>query len=41
VDACWASKRAAIRESERPAAEAAFEQARATYRRVLAESDVD
>lgn len=41
VDACWSSKHEAIREAERPAAEAAYEEARAVYRRVLAESDVE
>jgi hypothetical protein len=41
VDACWRSKRDAIRESERPEAEAAYEAARAVYRRRIEESPVD
>lgn len=41
VEACWRAKRDAIRESERPAAEAAYEEARRAYRRVLAECDLE
>ncbi len=41
VDVCWEHKQAAIRESERPAAEKAFEAARQTYRKILSESLAD
>src|SRR5262245_35384515 len=38
VDRCWESKSPAIRESEREAARAAYDHARAAYRQVLAEA---
>jgi hypothetical protein len=38
VDRCWQQKRGAIREKERPEAEAAFERAREAYRKIAAES---
>lgn len=38
VDRCWESKREAIRETERAAAEAAYELARAAYRQIEQES---
>ena len=38
VDVCWNSKKNAIRESERPAAKKAYDEAAAVYRRILAES---
>jgi hypothetical protein len=38
VDRCWESKMPAIRESERDAARAAYDHARAAYRRILDES---
>jgi hypothetical protein len=38
VDRCWESKSPAIRESERDAARAAYDHARAAYRRILAQS---
>ena len=38
VDVCWKSKVEAIREDERPAAQAAYEHAREAYRRILQES---
>ena len=41
VDVCWEHKQGAIRESERPAAEQAFESARQAYRKILAESLAD
>ena len=41
VDVCWEHKQGAIRESERPAAEQAFEAARQAYRKILAESLAD
>ncbi|MDX1963816.1 MAG: CehA/McbA family metallohydrolase [Pirellulales bacterium] len=37
VDVCWRAKQGQIRESERPAARAAYDQARAYYEKVLAE----
>ena len=37
VDRCWESKSPLIRESEREAARAAYDHARATYRQILAE----
>jgi hypothetical protein len=41
VDQCWKSKKRAIRKSERPAALAAYDHARAVYRRILDESHDD
>jgi len=41
VDRCWASKSPQIRDSERPAAEAAFEVAREAYRKIRNESTTD
>ena len=41
VDVCWNSKQGRIRPREREAASQAYEQARQTYRRILAESDID
>jgi hypothetical protein len=41
VDRCWAAKRDAIRDSERPAAEAAFDVAREAYRRIREESTAE
>jgi hypothetical protein len=49
VDACWeqkapageANKNKGIRENERPAAKAAFDEARDAYRRILEESAAD
>ena len=41
VDRCWAQKSPTIRPAERPAAQAAYDAARATYRKILAESAVD
>jgi hypothetical protein len=41
VDQCWSQKEKAIRASERAEARAAFDDARAAYRKILAESDVD
>jgi hypothetical protein len=41
VDRCWESKAPAIRESERAAAQEAYDQARDVYRQVLAESHED
>jgi hypothetical protein len=41
VDACWASKAAKIRETERPAAAEAYEVARQAYRKILAEAAAD
>jgi hypothetical protein len=38
VDRCWEQKVKAIREKERPEAEAAYEHARQEYRKILAES---
>ena len=38
VDVCWASKSPKIRDSERPAAAAAYEVARQAYRKILAEA---
>ncbi|MFO0788011.1 MAG: CehA/McbA family metallohydrolase [Pirellulales bacterium] len=38
VDQCWKAKQAKIRDTERPAAEEAYEQARGAYRKILAES---
>ena len=38
VDQCWSQKAPKIAERERAAAEAAYEHARATYRRILAET---
>jgi hypothetical protein len=38
VDVCWAAKAPKIRESEKPAAEAAYETARHAYRKILAEA---
>jgi hypothetical protein len=37
VDRCWKQKQKAIREKERPEAEAAFERARAAYKKIEAE----
>lgn len=39
VDVCWRSKRNQIRKSERQAAEAAYEQARVVYDKIIAESN--
>lgn len=39
VDVCWKAKERAIRESERPAARAAFDVARTAYATILAESE--
>ncbi|HVG39113.1 MAG TPA: CehA/McbA family metallohydrolase, partial [Pyrinomonadaceae bacterium] len=41
VDQCWTQKARQISVKERAEAERAYEQARAVYRRILAESDVD
>ena len=41
VDQCWESKSPQIRESERAAARAAYDHARAAYRRILAEARAD
>jgi hypothetical protein len=41
VDRCWESKSPAIRESEREAAQAAYDKARDVYRQILAESHDD
>ncbi|HUY89046.1 MAG TPA: CehA/McbA family metallohydrolase [Pirellulales bacterium] len=41
VDVCWEHKQRAIRDSERPAAERAFEESRQAYRKILAESPAD
>jgi hypothetical protein len=41
VDRCWESKSPAIRESEREAAQAAYDKARDVYRQILAESQDD
>ncbi len=41
VDQCWLQKAPQISARERPAAERAYEAARQTYRRIIAESDVD
>jgi hypothetical protein len=38
VDVCWNSKKEQIRSQERPAAEAAYQQARDTYRQILQQS---
>jgi hypothetical protein len=38
VDVCWNSKQRAIRESERPAAKAAYDKAREIYVKIAAES---
>lgn len=38
VDVCWNQKKGNIRESEREAAQKAYDQARETYRRVMAEA---
>jgi hypothetical protein len=37
IDKCWANKAPRIRAAERPAAEKAYEEARAAYRKILAE----
>lgn len=41
VDQCWKMKAPAIREAERPAAEAAYDHARAAYDAILAEAHPD
>jgi hypothetical protein len=41
VDKCWTEKKKFIAPAEMPDAEAAYEHARQTYRRLLAETDVD
>jgi hypothetical protein len=41
VDVCWDSKKNAIRESEREAAKAAYDAAKKSYERILAESAAD
>ncbi len=41
VDRCWDSKESRTREAERPAAKAAYDVARAAYRRILRESEAD
>jgi hypothetical protein len=41
VDQCWLQKAPQISARERPEAERAYEAARQTYRRIIAESDVD
>ena len=41
VDRCWESKSPAIRASEREAARAAYDHARASYRQILAEANDD
>jgi len=41
VDTCWNSKQGRIRENERPAARKAYDQAKAIYRRILAECVTD
>lgn len=41
VDVCWKEKEGRIRESERPAAAAAFDTARKAYTKILAESVTD
>jgi len=41
VDQCWKSKKGQIRQKERPEAEAAYDQAREAYQRILEESSAD
>jgi hypothetical protein len=41
IDQCWSQKVRNIRESERPEAKQAYDQAKAIYRKILAESQVD
>ena len=41
VDKCWEQKKPHIRKDEQPAAEEAFEQARAAYRKILEETTKD
>lgn len=41
VDQCWSKKEPAIRASEKEAAKAAYDAARAAYRRILAEAEAD
>ncbi|HYO64202.1 MAG TPA: CehA/McbA family metallohydrolase, partial [Pyrinomonadaceae bacterium] len=41
VDQCWSQKSPQISPRERPEAERAYERARETYRRIIAESDVE
>ncbi len=41
VDQCWKQKKRAIRKEEQAAAEKAFEQARAAYKKILAETTQD
>ena len=41
VDQCWSQKSPKISERERPAAARAYEHARETYRRILAESEIE
>ena len=41
VEACWNAKQEGIRESERPAARAAYDEARAVYEQALAEAVAD
>jgi len=41
VDQCWKQKERAIRDSEKPAARAAYEAAREAYRKALAEAEAD
>ncbi|MEY2408655.1 MAG: hypothetical protein QOF48_1325 [Verrucomicrobiota bacterium] len=41
VDQCWSQKQRFIKGAEKEGAEADYEHARNTYRRLLAESDVD
>jgi hypothetical protein len=41
VDQCWSQKAPQIRPRERAEAERAYEAARAAYRRIIAECDVE
>jgi len=41
IDRCWGQKKPNIRPSERPAAKQAYDEARAAYRKILAECPVD
>jgi hypothetical protein len=41
IDKCWEQKVRAIRDNERPAAKDAYDKARAAYKKILAECEVD
>jgi hypothetical protein len=41
IDKCWEQKVRGIRENERPAAKAAYDKARAEYKKILAECEAD